>query len=225
MTQPQAITIRTKKLGVLMRDARLAAGKSMKECGQAIGVSGGTIGSYERGRKAPSLPELEMLAFYLNIRIEHFWGDEIRSDDPHPSQDLPVERLLNLRHRIIGALLRQARTDSNLSLKALSKETGISTGRIKKYESGDRPIPLPELEVLSKALGTIVQDYSDQQGPVGNWISEQRAIQGFLELPSDLQTFVSKPVNIPYLELAQRLSETSVEKLREVAEGLLEITL
>jgi len=37
--------------------------------------------------------------------------------------------------------------------------------------------------------------------------------------------FISKPVNRPYLQLAQRLSEMSVEKLRMVAEGLLEITL
>ena len=40
-----------------------------------------------------------------------------------------------------------------------------------------------------------------------------------------MQQFVSKPVNQPYLELAQRLSEMSVERLRSVAEGLLEITL
>jgi hypothetical protein len=44
-------------------------------------------------------------------------------------------------------------------------------------------------------------------------------------MPVDLQTFVSKPINRPYLELAQRLSEMSVDKLRSVAEGLLEITL
>jgi hypothetical protein len=44
-------------------------------------------------------------------------------------------------------------------------------------------------------------------------------------MPSELQSFVVKPINQPYLELAQRLSEMSVEKLRAVAEGLLEITL
>ena len=41
----------------------------------------------------------------------------------------------------------------------------------------------------------------------------------------ELQGFVCKPINRPYLELAVRLSEMSVEKLRGVAEGLLEITL
>jgi len=40
-----------------------------------------------------------------------------------------------------------------------------------------------------------------------------------------LLAFVLKPINLPYLELAKRLSEMSVDKLRDVAEGLLEITL
>ena len=48
-------TIRTKKLGVLIRDARLAARKSIRECAEAIGVSPGTFSSYERGRKATCL--------------------------------------------------------------------------------------------------------------------------------------------------------------------------
>jgi len=39
-----------------------------------------------------------------------------------------------------------------------------------------------------------------------------------------VRAFISKPVNLPYLELAMRLSDLSAEKLRGVAEGLLEIT-
>jgi len=41
----------------------------------------------------------------------------------------------------------------------------------------------------------------------------------------DLQEFILKPVNQPYLELAQKLSQMSVDKMRDVAEGLLDITL
>ena len=63
MVNPLALKIRTKKLGVLLRDARLSCGKSMKDCGEAIGISNSRIGSFERGEKAPSLPELEALAF------------------------------------------------------------------------------------------------------------------------------------------------------------------
>jgi hypothetical protein len=40
-----------------------------------------------------------------------------------------------------------------------------------------------------------------------------------------MQEFACKPVNRPYLELAMKLSNMSTEKLRSVAEDLLDITL
>jgi transcriptional regulator with XRE-family HTH domain len=55
------IIIRTKKLGVLLRDARLASRKTLQECAEAVGVSKGVFKSYEEGRRSPSLPELEVL--------------------------------------------------------------------------------------------------------------------------------------------------------------------
>jgi hypothetical protein len=69
-----------------------------------------------------------------------------------------------------------------------------------------------------------MEEFFDQKGPIGKRRAEQTAVRLFLELPPQLQEFVCKPVNKPYLVLASRLSELSVEKLRAVAEGLLEIT-
>ena len=225
MVHSQAVTIRAKKLGVLIRDARLAAGKSVKECAQAIGVSTGMFSAYERGTKSPSLPELEVLAYFLNVHLSHFWGRETVSGSEHPASTLDLATLFALRQRIIGALLRQARTDAELSLKELAGQVGISARRLRAFELGERPVPLPLLEGLTRALGLSLDELLDQQGPIGDWMREQRAIQEFLELPPELQDFVCKPINRPYLELAQRLSEMSVDKLRSVAEGLLDITL
>jgi hypothetical protein len=39
-----------------------------------------------------------------------------------------------------------------------------------------------------------------------------------------MQNFVCKPVNRPYLELAKKLSGMSTDKLRSLAEDILEIT-
>jgi hypothetical protein len=70
-----------------------------------------------------------------------------------------------------------------------------------------------------------MENFFDQSGPVGQWLNNQRALQKFNELPEDIQSFVCQPVNRPYLELAMKLSSMSREKLRSVAEGLLDITL
>jgi len=218
------IIIRTKKLGVLLRDARLASRKTLQECAEAIGVTKGIFKSYEEGRRSPSLPELEVLVYYLKLPINHFWGNEAISDDVPSTAPLDLPRLLLLRQRMIGALLRQEREKANMSIRALSHQTGITGARLKAFELGERPIPVPDLEVLLGALNSRVEDLFDKSGPVGQWMSEQKAIHDFLKLPADLRTFASQPVNIPYLELARKLSNLSTERLRSVAEGLLDIT-
>jgi len=95
---------------------------------------------------------------------------------------------------------------------------------LKAYEMGEKPIPLPELEGLVALLGGQIESMFDQTGSIGKWMTQQKAIQDFLELPPELQNFVSKPVNRPYLELAKKLSDMSTDKLRSVAEDLLDIT-
>jgi len=219
------ITLRTKKLGVLIRDARLAARRTIDECAKAIGVTKGLFRAYEEGRRAPSLPELETLVYYLHLPIDHFWGKESISNDASPTEPIDLPRLVEVRQRMIGALLRQERNNASLSIKALAHETGLTSSRITSYELGEHPIPLPELEALLMALGSRIEVFFDQSGPIGQWMTDQKAMQEFLELPKELQTFVCQPVNRPYLELAMKLSSMSTEKLRSVAEGLLDITL
>jgi transcriptional regulator with XRE-family HTH domain len=219
------ITLRTKKLGLLIRDARMAERRSIKECADAIGVKPGLFRAYEEGQHAPSLPELETLAFYLKLPINHFWGREVMSGAPSPVAALDLARLISLRQRMIGALLRQERNNASLSLKHVAEKTGIPVARLKSYELGARPIPVPELESILSVLGSRIEIFFDRNGPVGEWMSNQKAMQKFLDLPEEIQKFVCQPVNRPYLELAIKLSDMSRERLRSVAEGLLEITL
>ncbi len=218
------ITIRTKKLGVLIRDARLAARRNVKECAEAIGVKPAMLRAYEEGSKAPSLPELEALVFYLDLPLDHFWSRETKSNSPPPHENLDLSKLMAVRQRKIGALLRQERMNASLSIRSLSQETGISGARIKAYELGERPIPLPELEALIMKLGGRVESFFDRSGPIGQWLMNEEAIQQFLEMPMELRQFAALPVNRPYIELAMKLSSMSREKLRSVAENLLDIT-
>jgi transcriptional regulator with XRE-family HTH domain len=133
--------------------------------------------------------------------------------------------LIALRQRMIGALLRQERTNANMSIRHIANETGISQAKLKAYELGERAITVPELESILAVMGSRVETFFDQSGPVGQWLNSQRALQKFLELSTDMQNFVCQPVNRPYIELAMKLSDLSREKLRAVAEGLLDITL
>lgn len=221
---PSNLKQRTVMIGALIKDARRKANRELEECAEAIGVSAEQFKAYELGEQAISLPELEAVAFYLDIPIEHFWARETAALGNHHQMISNLEQLLPLRHRMIGAIIRQARLEAGLSLEALADRTEIDLNRLEAFELGEKPASVPELEALSGILGRSIREFQDQYGPVGVWNAQQRALQNFLAMPLELQLFIAKPVNRPYLELAVRLSDMSVEKLRAVAEGLLEIT-
>jgi transcriptional regulator with XRE-family HTH domain len=221
---PISLSLRSKKLGLLIEDARLANHKSVAECAEAIGVSESRFTAFELGEDSPTLPELEILAYYLQVPLDHFWGQNSLSAGG-AGKRLDAQRLVGVRHRMVGTLLQQARQKAGLTLTEAAEKSGLPAAELEAYELGDQAVSLPILEALSEIYKCSVRDFQDQKGPVGLWVSQQRTLQNFSELPSELQSFVCKPVNRPYLELAKRLSEMSVDKLRLVAEGLLEITL
>lgn len=225
MVNPMTISLRAKKLGALMADARMAKGKSIEDCAKAMGVSPEAYAEYETGQVAPSLPELELLAYYLDVPLDHFWGNTPLSRQTGVEAESQLKPLLDLRNRLIGAILRKHRQEAGLTLDETAERAGIPPETLESYELGQIPVPLTALEILAEILGVGLKEFYDKKGPVGRWVSQQQMIQNFLQLPPEMQAFVSKPVNRPYLELAQRLGDLSVDKLRSVAEVLLEITL
>jgi transcriptional regulator with XRE-family HTH domain len=218
------VALRSKKLGVLIRDARLAVRMTLPECAQLVGVSKGILRAWEEGRKAPSLPELEVLAYSLHLPLHNFWSKDAMSDDTSLTESMNLPAVIGIRQRLVGALLRQQRENASLSIQSLSEQSGLPVARLKAYELGTRPIPLPELEGLVALLGGQIEAVFDQTGRIGQWMIQQKAVREFLQLPPELQNFVSKPVNRPYLDLAMKLSGMSTQKLRSVAEDLLDIT-
>jgi transcriptional regulator with XRE-family HTH domain len=224
MADSNTVKLRGKILGTLIREARETVGKTVEECAQALGVSGEEFQALENGNNPPSLPELEAIAFFLDVPLEHFWENKALSDEEAPNTIAQVSELMLIRNRMIGALIRQARLEADLSLEALSQQIVIPVEQLVAFEMGKVAVPIPDLELLSSTLNRSIREFQDRHGPVGRWAIQRRVIHDFLEMPEELQEFASKPLNRPYLELAQRLSEMSVDKLRAVAEGLLEIT-
>jgi len=222
MVDQQALMLRGRILGAKLRLVRQSVGKSLKDIGAMIGVGPATIASYESSRKSPSLPELELLAYHLDVPLRRFWA---KAPAAPPRSTADPSAVIPLRQRMIATLLRSQRLEAKLAIKDIATATGIPGGRISGYEQGERPIPLPHLEAIAATLNRSVEDYVDHQGPVGHWDAAQRALEVLMDLPPDLREFISKPESKPYLRLAKHLSEMSSDKLRTVAEGLLDITL
>lgn len=219
------IQIRNKKIGLLLADARQANNMSIFDLSQKSGISEEKLQNYEQGETSPSLPELEVLAFIFNIPLEHFWGKQVLH--PPEAEDIAEKfrQLLEIRNKIIGANIQARRQESEMSAEQLAELSDIEVSTLTSFENGELDIPIPSLEILAKNLNCRIEDFFDNQGKIGNWRKEKQEIKSLMELPQNFREFITKPINAPYLDLAIKLSEMDVNKLRMVAEGLLEITL
>jgi transcriptional regulator with XRE-family HTH domain len=216
--------LRARILGVLIRDARQAADLSPDDCASQIGVPVELLQAWEFGQKMPNLPQLELLAYVLNVPISHFWGTETLHHEA-ARQAVDTGEYVALRNRLIGGLLRAARTQANLTPEQLAAEAGVSAEHVNTYELGQREIPAPVLVSLAQACRVNVSYFLEDGNRVGDYLALREDLKQFSELPDDVRHFVSSPVNQAYIELAMRLARMSSGELRGIAEAILDITL
>ncbi|NMC54205.1 MAG: helix-turn-helix domain-containing protein [Chloroflexi bacterium] len=219
------LRLRRKKMGLLIADARQAAGRSINDCARAMGISQDQLKAIETGQHSPSLPELEAFSFYLNLPVEHFWGSQPYQPLEESSKEQTPDYPHTARDEEISQLLRARREEAGLSLEQLSQQTSLPLEALQTYEAGEDQIPVPELELIAQEIGLRVEDLIDPSSQPGNWRAQIGSARPLLELPDDVKKFISQPTNLPYIELAMRLSSLSSDRLRSIAEGILEITL
>ncbi|MFQ5399685.1 MAG: helix-turn-helix domain-containing protein [Anaerolineae bacterium] len=217
----EAVSNRAKTLGGLIRDARINAGRTIADCADILKLTPKQFEQAEAGEYLISLPDLEALALYLSVPMGYFWG----SEEMVKSAAVDYVSMLALRHRLIGVLLRQLKLQARTSTEELARVLGVEPEVVEAYETGEKSIPYVHLEQLSAFFGVSVDYFvDDQHGPLGRHEAEQKLKKQFHQLSPEMQAFILNPVNITYLETARRLSEMDVEKLRLIAESILEIT-
>jgi len=225
MPNQEVIELRSRIVGALLHSVRDQARMSSQECAAVLGISPETLAAYEEGSKPISLPELELLTRFLDVPLSAIRTTETVADI-QADKKLPDPKLyLMLRHRIVGARLRQLRSEANRTQQDLADMLECSLETIAAYEFGKRPIPVAELEVICRALNAPLNYFLDKDSDIGKWHLLQDQFELFMELSSDIRDFVLKPINESYLELAMKLAAMPAGALRAIAEGILEITL
>ncbi|MBN1250169.1 MAG: helix-turn-helix transcriptional regulator [Anaerolineae bacterium] len=224
MADQEVTELRNRILGILIRSVRDQVRASRRDCAAVLGVSVTRFASYEDGTRAISLPELELLARYLEVPLSTFQATASLNEETREARLPNPELFLPLRHRIVGARLRQLRLEKDYTQSDVADLLGCSSSSISDYEYGRRPIPVADLEVLCRGMGVTLETFMDHDSEVGLWHQFHAEFEQFKALPGDLRAFVLKPINRSYLELAMKLSEMPAGQLRTIAEGILEIT-
>ncbi len=224
MADQEISELRNRILGIMIRSARDQSRAARRECAAVLGISVSRFASYEDGTRAISLPELELLARYLEVPLSVFRVTDSLNDDSLASQLPNPELFLPLRHRIVGARLRQIRLDKSMTQANVADLLGCSSSTISDYEYGNRAIPVADLEILSRGLDVTLEYFMDRDSDVGLWHKLHTEFEEFKTLSDEMREFVLRPINYSYLELARKLSQMPAGQLRAIAEGILEIT-
>ena len=221
----EKLLLKNRILGLLLRDARQQAGRSISDCAATLGIDDSAYLVFEAGQEAPTLPQLEVMAYFFNVPISHFWGQETLAQSRSEARIRErVPEVLMLRQKIVGARLRQLREKMGVSIAQIADQCGQTEGLLQAVEHGSETLPLNELEAVAQALGVRLEDLIDEHGPIGSWLHVQEEYDRFGDLSPEVRDFVLKPINRSYIELAMRLSEMETDRLRGIAESILEIT-
>lgn len=217
--------LRGRIVGVLIRDARLAKGYAVEQLAGMMRVSQDEIVTWEFGQATPSLPQLELLAYWLEVPVSHFISGTQTLLDQSASRRIDQHEYRQIRDHMIGAEVRALRESAGFTLDYLAAQTGLSIELLNAYEFGAAPIPLSHLTTLASVLRVTVASFLEGNDRVGSFLQAQELFGTFLKMEPELRQFVAKPSSHPYLELARKLAEMDSQKLRQIAEDLLEITL
>lgn len=212
-------------IGPRIQKYRLKAGIAIDDLAKSVGVSPEVISNIEAGSQHATLPQLEVLGILFHKKVTDFWAeDEPEDEEPYPTLDV-----IALRQRIIGVLLKQARTEAGYSEQEVAEVAQISAEQVSQYETGQVDIPLPQLFALSSHLNLPINLFLENgvalaDKSLGPKLTTLDQLVQFSNLPEETRDFLTNPANLLYLNIAVRLSELSVDTLRGLAEGLLEVT-
>lgn len=224
MNDDTSIESRAEQIGLRLSKLRLNRRLRLSEVAVILGIPASRYKSYEIGKLIPSLPELEVLSIHYNYPISSLLSQDEQLIEFNSMDPVQIKRFMQLRQRIIATQLRKAFDEADIPRKDIAEALGIKTGELSGFLNGKKPIPLALLEVMCRISAIAMQTLYGTQGAVGEMLSETERVSGFKRLPSELQEFIAQPINRPYMDLARRLSNLPVDKLRAIAEGLLDIT-
>ncbi len=219
----ESYRLRAKMIGVLLRDARMNAQRTIEDCAYLLRISPEDMEAWEFGEATPSLPQIELLAYYLGVPVSHFWGTETLEAKHGRHIDIQLEYVA-LRNRMIGALVCQAREEEKLSLEAVSEASNLPVEQLRSYEMGEIPIPMHELSVISGIVKKNTNYFLESSGHIGELLATREEWKHFNELSEEKRRFAANPRNVGFIEIAIMLSKMPVDNLREVGASILDIT-
>lgn len=130
---------------IRLREIRQARGLTMKELGEAIGVTESAIGLYENGRRKPDYDKLRLIAQVLNCSID----DLVVGETDRAS---------------FALALRHLRKERGMSVQQFAASFGsyigttVTTTQVRRWESGETGLSESGMRSVAEFFGRSLDD-------------------------------------------------------------------
>lgn len=216
--------LRGRIVGVLIRDARVAKGYTVEHLAKVMDVPESDVIEWEFGRKSPSLPQIELIAYTLEVPASQFLTGTETLIEQVSQRHVDQPEYIQTRDHMIGALIRLQRDQMGYTVEYLAEQAHLDVNLLKQYEFGYQSVPLTHLTNIASVLRVNVSFFMEGSNRVGRFLEAEEVFEHFLEMDPEVRQFVAKPSNHRYIELAMRFADMEIDKLRQIAESILEIT-
>ena len=150
---------------VRIRDFRLAKGMTMKQLGEAIGVTESAIGFYETGKRKPDYDKLRQIALVLGCSI-----DDLVVDDAYSRFAESLTRLRKARGLSLPAFAEEFSTYN---------ESTIPPSSVRAWEAGTRKLSEHGMKKVAAFFGVTLEDMIGEDS--------RRATEEALEFPKEVK--------------------------------------
>lgn len=213
------VSLRRRKIGVLLRNAREVFSLSPADCALRAGVSSEQWLAFENGTASPSQAQLTSFAQSLNLPWTHFQGNMLLDPGSAGSGAQQLQDSQRHSQQIAGRVLRGLREERGLSLPQVAESCGTQMEVIEGYEAGE-PIPAAQLPLLAHVYSLLDDDLRILLAQA----EAEQALDEHSTLPADLRAFAADPANRRFLEAARQLSLTPRADLDRILLWLQQLT-
>ena len=197
---PRYYEIRNRMLGIQIKKNRFQHNQTIEQLAQLCEIPASDLETFESGQTPIPLPLFLKISEVLHLPYERIQPTEIIS---------PVEI------QVPPVVQPEEIPQQPESEPAMASESDLLEQPITQTNAS--PLPQePEPVVITETIPVVPDE--NIQIPVS-------ILEDFPGISEELREFITKPVNVPFLELAMKLSRMDAKKLRDIAESLLEITL
>lgn len=218
----ESLRLRDKILGVTIRKARMAAGRSILDCASHLEIVPDAVDGWEFGEGRPSLRQMEMLASYLKVSVSEFWGGHHSATAAQSVTD--QDEFIALRRRLVGGLLRAAREEKGLSIEQLSIMVDVDVNLLCAYELGERVISTDQLSIFASAVDRDLEYFQETK-------LEPTSMSPFLaewpldlDLPEELLQLAADHKTQGLFKLAAAFGQLPGDELKRIADALMAIS-